>query len=88
MVSITAKGYASREAAAAQAAHDVLLALFPAEQENLDAYLAASLAQIPDDDEHGHRPRYWAGWRGKSQQARCFTRGRMTTRSIVSRSHR
>jgi hypothetical protein len=59
MVSITAKGYASREAAAAQAAHDVLLALFPAEQANLDAYLAASLAQIPNDDEHGHRPTYW-----------------------------
>jgi hypothetical protein len=59
MVSITAKGYASREAAAAQAAHDVLLALFPAQQANLDAALAESLAQIPDDDEHGHRPKYW-----------------------------
>jgi hypothetical protein len=58
MVSITAKGYASREAAAAQAAHDVLLALFPAQQANLDAQLAASLSQIPDDDEHGHRPKY------------------------------
>jgi len=59
MVLITARGYASREAAAAQAAHDVLLALFPAAQANLDAYLAASLAQIPDDDEHGRRPKYW-----------------------------
>jgi hypothetical protein len=59
MVWITAKGYASREAAAAQAAHDVLLALFPAQQANLDAQLAASLAQIPDDDKHGHRPKYW-----------------------------
>jgi hypothetical protein len=59
MVSITAKGYASREAAAAQAAHDVLLALFPARQTDLDANLAASLAQIPDDDEHGQRPKYW-----------------------------
>src|SRR6476659_10288022 len=58
MVSITAKGYASREAAAAQAAHDVLLALFPAGQANLDEKLAASLAQIPNDDEHGHRPKY------------------------------
>jgi hypothetical protein len=58
MVLITAKGYASREAAAAQAAHDVLLALFPAQQANLAAQLAASLAQIPDDDEHGHRPKY------------------------------
>jgi hypothetical protein len=59
MVSITAKGYASREAAAAQAAHDVLLALFPAQHANLDARLAESLAQIPEDDEHGHRPKYW-----------------------------
>src|SRR5262245_15818529 len=59
MVLITAKGYASREAAGAQAAHDVLLALFPAQQADLDAKLAASLAQIPDDDDHGHRPKYW-----------------------------
>jgi hypothetical protein len=59
MVLITARGHASREAAAAQAAHDVLLALFPAAQADLDADLAASLAQIPDDDEHGHRPKYW-----------------------------
>ena len=59
MVSITAKGYASREAAAAQAAHDVLLALFPAQQADLDVKLAASLAQIPPDDEHsGHQPKY------------------------------
>lgn len=56
MVLITAKGYASREAAAAQAAHDVLVALFPAQQANLDAKLAATLAQIPDDDDHGHQP--------------------------------
>src|SRR5207245_5463356 len=59
MVSFNVKGYASHEAAAAQAAHDVLLALFPTQQANLDAYLAASLAQIPDDNEHGHRPKYW-----------------------------
>jgi hypothetical protein len=59
MVLITSKGYASREAAAAQAAHDVLVALFPAQQANLDAMLDASLAQIPTDDEHGHRPKYW-----------------------------
>ena len=58
MVSINAKGYASREAAAAQAAHDVLVALFPAQQADLDAKLAASLAQIPNDDDHGHRPKY------------------------------
>ena len=60
MVSFKTKGYASREAAAAQAAHDVLLALFPAQQANLDAKLAATLAQIPDDKrDHGHRPKYW-----------------------------
>jgi hypothetical protein len=59
IVSFRAKGYASREAAAAQAAHDVLLALFPAQQANLDAQLAASLAQIPDDDRHGNRPKHW-----------------------------
>src|SRR2546421_9514850 len=58
IVSIIAKGYASREAAAAQAAHDVLIALFPAQQADLDAKLAVSLAQIPGDDEHSHRPRY------------------------------
>src|SRR5262245_21444350 len=59
MVSITARGYASREAAAAQAAHDVLLALFPAQQANRDAELGASLAQIPDDAEQGRRPKHW-----------------------------
>jgi len=59
MVSIRARSDASREAAAAQAAHDVLLALFPAQQASLDAALAASLAQIPNDREHGSRPKYW-----------------------------
>src|SRR4029434_254606 len=58
MVSIRAKGYASREAAAAHAAHHVLVALFPAQQADLDAKLAASLAQIPADDKPGHRPKY------------------------------
>jgi hypothetical protein len=59
MVSIRARGYASRDAAGAQAAHDVLLALFPAQQADLDEQLAASLAQIPDDREHGRRPKEW-----------------------------
>ena len=61
MVSFKTRGYASREAAAVQAAHDVLVALFPAQQADLDAKLAASLAQIPDDKKqgHGHRPKYW-----------------------------
>jgi hypothetical protein len=38
---------ASLEAAAAQAAHDTLAALFPAQQTTLDAALAADLAGIP-----------------------------------------
>ncbi len=59
MVSITAKGYASREAAGAQAAHDVLLALFPSQQATLDAKLAESLAGIADDDADGRQPKYW-----------------------------
>src|SRR5215216_902525 len=58
MVLITAKGYASRDAAGAQAAHDVLVALFPAKKAELDAQLAASLAQLPPDDEYGHKPVY------------------------------
>lgn len=39
---------ASAEAAAAAAAHDVLVALFPHQQTDLDAKYAASLAAIPD----------------------------------------
>jgi hypothetical protein len=39
---------ASPEAAAAAAAHDVLVALFPNQQTGLDAKYAASLAAIPD----------------------------------------
>jgi hypothetical protein len=58
MVVITAKGYASRDAAGAQAAHDVLVALFPAKQADLDAKLAATLAQLLPDDEHDHKPVY------------------------------
>src|SRR5439155_4985081 len=38
---------ASLEAAAAQAAHDTLAALFPAQQATFDATLAADLAGIP-----------------------------------------
>ena len=38
---------ASPEAAAATAAHDVLVALFPAQKNDLDAKYAASLAQLP-----------------------------------------
>jgi len=39
---------ASAEAATAAAAHDVLVALFPAQQADLDAKYAASLSTIPD----------------------------------------
>src|SRR5262252_5664178 len=39
---------ASPEAATAAAAHDMLVALFPAQQADLDAKYAASLAGIPD----------------------------------------
>lgn len=39
---------ASPEAATAAAAHDVLVALFPGQQSDLDAKYAASLATIPD----------------------------------------
>src|SRR5262245_55996042 len=39
---------ASPEAATAVAAHDVLVALFPAQQADLDSKYAASLATIPD----------------------------------------
>src|SRR5205814_3921351 len=39
---------ASPEAAAAAAAHDMLVALFPGQQADLDAKYAASLALIPD----------------------------------------
>jgi hypothetical protein len=40
---------ASRDAAVAQAAHDVLVALLPSQRAAFDAALAASLAGIPDD---------------------------------------
>jgi len=40
---------ASAEAAVAAAAHDVLVALFPAQMADLDAKYAASLASLPDD---------------------------------------
>lgn len=59
MVRITARGDAVREAAAVQAAHDVLVALFPAAQASLDATLAASLRLIPDDRDEGRGPKYW-----------------------------
>src|SRR5215218_1067473 len=39
---------ASEEAAAAVAAHDVLVGLLPAQQTTLDAALASSLAAVPD----------------------------------------
>jgi hypothetical protein len=44
----TAEAGDSSAAAAAQAAHDVLVGLFPAQQASLDAKLAMTLAGIPD----------------------------------------
>lgn len=43
--------HASQWAAADQAAHDVLVSLYPKFQANLDAELALDLAQIPDRDQ-------------------------------------
>ena len=51
------RGRASREMAGAQAAHDVLVALFPAKQAALDASLAATADQIPDDPPEGNQPK-------------------------------
>ena len=45
---------ASREAATAAAAHDVLVALFPAQQADLDAKYSASLGMIPDGPAKGN----------------------------------
>jgi hypothetical protein len=47
-VSVNASGGASKEAAAAQAARDVLTALFPAQQATFDDALAVQLAGIPN----------------------------------------
>jgi hypothetical protein len=51
------RGYASHEMAGAQAAHDVLVALFPANKVGLDANLAATADQIPDDPPSGKQPK-------------------------------
>jgi hypothetical protein len=45
---LVAERSASKDAAAAAAAHDVLLALHPDRQDSLDSALASALAQIPD----------------------------------------
>jgi len=47
-VTASAPGGASPEAAAAAAAHKVLVAIYPAQQATFDAALATSLAAIPD----------------------------------------
>lgn len=49
--SVPASPTASKEAAAAQAAHDVLVHVFPSLQPEYDAQLVASLAAIPDGPE-------------------------------------
>jgi hypothetical protein len=48
-IKVRASRGASKEAAAAQAAHDVLVALYPQHQERLDAALAESLDGLPPD---------------------------------------
>jgi hypothetical protein len=48
LVNIHAPRWASEEAAAAKAAHAVLVSLLPAQQATLDAALASSLAAVPD----------------------------------------
>jgi hypothetical protein len=48
LVNRHAPSWASEEAAAAVAAHDVLVSLMPAQQATLDAALASSLAAVPD----------------------------------------
>jgi membrane-associated phospholipid phosphatase len=50
LVDIPAPAWASKEAAAAEAAHDALVGLFPAQQLVLDLELRASLQGIPNDD--------------------------------------
>jgi membrane-associated phospholipid phosphatase len=50
LATIPAAADASPDAAAAAAAHDVLVALYPGRQTILDAALAASLGRIPDGD--------------------------------------
>lgn len=50
LVRFRASRHASQEAAAAVAAHDVLIALYPAFESALDAELQQSLAQIPDEE--------------------------------------
>ena len=49
-VNLVADRATSREAAAASAAHDILLALYPDQKADLDAALAASLAGITESD--------------------------------------
>jgi membrane-associated phospholipid phosphatase len=50
LVNIPAPPWASEEAAAAEAAHDALVGLFPAQKPVLDLELKASLQDIPDGD--------------------------------------
>jgi hypothetical protein len=49
-LNLTADSNTSREAAAASAAHDVLVAVYPDQKPDLDAILAASLSAIAESD--------------------------------------
>ena len=58
-LNLTAARNASKEAAAAAAAHFVLMALHPDEQETINAALTAALAAIPDGDAKTSRRGAW-----------------------------
>ena len=63
-VTLSALPGTSARAAAAKAAHDILVNLFPAQQETLDAQLAASVGQLVDegDDSPGQAVDRGLGW--------------------------
>jgi hypothetical protein len=69
--------HASQDAAAAEAAHETLLELFPAFQTLLDTQLEESLAKIPDGPEKTAGPMSLAPRRGRtSQRHRIFQNNR------------
>src|SRR5882672_609334 len=61
---------ASKDAAASSAAHDVLIALYPAFKNVLDAGLAQSLAAIPDGEEKSEGMRIGATVASRMLQSR------------------
>jgi hypothetical protein len=51
-IAVPTSPHASKQAVAAQAAHDVLVALYPQQQDMLDAALATSLDSLPSERAH------------------------------------